>query len=143
MDTNDVQVGFLQTRPKLDADGDQKWHVRYEAEDGSVLKKPVVEETMQAHGFRVMHVDMLGRIARRLTELGVDGHIPGIVGWLTEQPPEPALIAPMVAKLRDLEGKARDEAKAATSRADRQRWHKDAIYFEAAAFCWDAWLQYG
>lgn len=139
MGDNDVMVGFVKTRPKLDADGDQIYHVRMEGESGTRLKKPVVEETHQAHGYRVMHVDMLGRIARRLTDIGLQDHLPGIVGWLTETPPEPKQIKPMVKRLKEMEQDARLRARGATTRADRLREVKDAAYFEAAAFCWDAW----
>lgn len=140
MDANDVTVGFLQTRPKRHSDGEKVYHVKLYDEAGALLKKPLVEETLEAYGYRVMHVDMLGRIARRLTEIGAQGHLPGIVGWLTETPPDAELIEPMAAELAKLEQGARGRAKGSDNRADRQRELKDAAYFEAAAFCWRAWL---
>lgn len=139
MNANDVLVGNLVTRQKLDADGDPRFVPH---RDLRLRAKGQVEPVLRAFGQRTMHVDMLGRVQQYLDRTGEQLAAHCVLSWLTpdhfDRPPAEDMAAAVV-RLREREARLKSQVAWQASRQRRQQLLKEAAYCEAAAFCVEAW----
>lgn len=132
---NEVRVGQAEI-----VDGEQVCHVARLKGGQEVLEEHRVP-VQRTVGERVMHVDMLGRLARWLMDNGFADAAPYVSGATEPEKhavPPPDQAREIVARLRSaMEQRAADKGRG--SAADRRRAWKDESYLEAAIFCVSRW----
>ena len=132
---NDVIVGKAEI-----VDSESVWRVARLEGDHEVLDehRGPVKRTV---GERMMHADMLGRLARWLMANDFVEAAPYVSGALEPEKhdlPPPEATKEIVAKLRSaMERRAADKRRG--SAADRRQAWKDESYLEAAIFCVSRW----
>lgn len=126
---NQITVGFPITVQLKDEDGDLMWKPH---SDLRLRSKGQSEPVLKTFGTRVMHFDMLGRIAQYMKSLGEDQVVRWVMAWCDQSSadlPDPSLAPEKIKWCKDHEAAHKSVGKL-----------KIASYFEAAAFCIEAWI---